>query len=71
MRKNSKILTDLFWNVIVSMILVELANVGCGFVDGVIISRFRTIIPGASKQASLPAARNQNQSMSSSTSSSV
>lgn len=40
MRKNSKILTDLFWNVIVSMILVELANVGCGFVDGVIISRF-------------------------------
>lgn len=40
MRKNSKILTDLFWNVIVSMILVELANAGCGFVDGVIISRF-------------------------------
>lgn len=40
MRKNSRILTDLFWNVIISMILVELANVGCGFVDGVIISRF-------------------------------
>lgn len=40
MSEKGKILTHLFWNVIISMILVELANVGCGFVDGVIISRF-------------------------------
>lgn len=38
--KKSRILSNLFRNVIISMVLVELANVGCGFVDGVIISRF-------------------------------
>ena len=39
-QNRSSILSHLFANIIFSMILVELANVGCGFVDGVIISRF-------------------------------
>lgn len=38
--KNSKILTKLFKNIIISMVLVEFANEGCGFVDGVMVSRF-------------------------------
>ncbi|MDD7219684.1 MAG: MATE family efflux transporter [Clostridia bacterium] len=38
--KKSKILTNLFKNIIISMILVEFANEGCGFVDGIMVSRF-------------------------------
>lgn len=40
MNNKGRILNHVFWNVIISMILVEFSNVGCGFVDGVIISRF-------------------------------